>query len=154
MKLNTNLYPWVNYFQVYIGDNPTMDKYEVRRTRLEQLIRERANGSQSQFATLIGRANSYVSRMLYPEGKAGRKRIADDMIEHIETTLGLDRGWFDQPILSSAVNSAWPFKSITYEEVAELSEVDLAKLEAAIILSADKVGLSIGNKSHKDSAAA
>lgn len=33
--------------------------------------------------------------MLYPEGKRGKKRIADDMMEVIEDAFGLQRGWLD-----------------------------------------------------------
>lgn len=36
-----------------------------------------------------------MSRMLYPEGKKGKKRIADDMVEIIESSFGLSRGWMD-----------------------------------------------------------
>ena len=72
-----------------------MDKYEARRQRLRQLIDERCAGVSASFAKQIGRDASYVTRMLYPEGKAGRKRIADDMMEVIETAFGLPRGWLD-----------------------------------------------------------
>jgi hypothetical protein len=147
-------YPEDSYLWVKIGNNQWMDKYEIRRQRLEQLIRDRAAGSQAKFAGMIDRSSSYVSRMLFEEGKAGKKRIADDMIEHIENALGLGRGWFDQTITGASEPTAWPFKSISYEEVAALSDVDLARLETAIILSADKVGIRLGNKSSKDSAAA
>lgn len=33
--------------------------------------------------------------MLYPEGKKQKKRIADDMVEVIESAFGLPRGWMD-----------------------------------------------------------
>ena len=66
-----------------------MDKYESRRQRLRQLIDERCAGVSSSFAKQIGRDASYVTRMLYPEGKAGRKRIADDMMEIIEAAFDL-----------------------------------------------------------------
>lgn len=33
--------------------------------------------------------------MLYPEGKAGKRRIADDMMEIIENAFVLPRGWLD-----------------------------------------------------------
>jgi phage repressor protein C with HTH and peptisase S24 domain len=38
---------------------------------------------------------SYVSRMLYPEGKKQKKRIADEMVELIESSFNLPRGWMD-----------------------------------------------------------
>lgn len=72
-----------------------MDKYERRRLRLIELIAGRCGGVAAAFARAIGRDASYVSRMLYPEGKIGKKRIADDMMEVIEKAFDLPRGWLD-----------------------------------------------------------
>lgn len=73
----------------------TMDKYEQRRLRLIQLRDEYCNGNASELARKIEREPSYVSRMLWPEEKSGRKRIADDMMEIIEKAFELPRGWMD-----------------------------------------------------------
>lgn len=73
-----------------------MDKYEKRRRRLTKLRDEMCGGKAAELARRIGREPSYVSRMLYPEGKAGKKRIADDMMEVIESAFKLPRGWLDQ----------------------------------------------------------
>lgn len=73
-----------------------MDKYEKRRLRLTKLRDEMCDGKASVLARRIGREPSYVSRMLYPEGKQGKKRIADDMMEVIEKAFNLPRGWLDQ----------------------------------------------------------
>lgn len=60
-------------------------------------LRDRqCNGNGAALARKIGRDASYVTRMLYPEGKLGKKRIADDMMEVIETAFMLPRGWLDQ----------------------------------------------------------
>ena len=56
------------------------------------------------------REPSYVSRMLYPEGKKGKKRIADDMVEIIEESFGLPRGWMDG-IVSSSTNTASSYET-------------------------------------------
>lgn len=72
-----------------------MDKYEKRRLRLIQLRDDYCSGNASELARKIEREPSYVSRMLWPEEKAGRKRIADDMMEIIEKAFGLPRGWMD-----------------------------------------------------------
>lgn len=74
-----------------------MDKYEQRRLRLEELIKTRCDGVSAVFARRIERDASYVARMLYPEGKAGKKRIADDMMEVIEKAFALPRGYLDAP---------------------------------------------------------
>lgn len=73
-----------------------MDKYERRRLRLIELREQRCGGNTAVLARKIERDPSYVTRMLYPEGKAGKKRIADDMMEIIETAFSLPRGWLDQ----------------------------------------------------------
>lgn len=72
-----------------------MDKYEKRRLNLIELRDKKCNGKAAELAKKIGRDPSYVSRMLYAAGKAGKKRIADDMIEVIEEAFSLPRGWLD-----------------------------------------------------------
>lgn len=81
-----------------------MDKYEKRRLRLIELRDNFCNGRASELARRIEREPSYVSRMLYTEGKAGKKRIADDMMEVIERAFNLPRGWMDS--LSDDINQA------------------------------------------------
>lgn len=74
-----------------------MDKYECRRLNLLRLRGQYCAGKNSELANRLDRAPSYVSRMLYPEGKDGKRRIADDMLEIIENAFDLPRGWLDQP---------------------------------------------------------
>ncbi len=73
----------------------SMDKYERRRQRLIELRDTECHGSAAALARKIEREPSYVTRMLYPEGKDGKKRIADDMMEVIENAFALPRGWLD-----------------------------------------------------------
>ncbi|WP_028715520.1 LexA family protein [Pantoea ananatis] len=72
-----------------------MDKYEKRRQRLIQIRDEFCGGKAVEVARKIEREPSYVSRMLYEDGKKGKKRIADDMVEVIEKAFSLPRGWMD-----------------------------------------------------------
>lgn len=72
-----------------------MDKYELRRQNLAALLHRHCGGRAATLADLIDRSPSYVSRMLYPEGKAGKKRIGEDMRDLIEDALGLPRGTLD-----------------------------------------------------------
>jgi phage repressor protein C with HTH and peptisase S24 domain len=72
-----------------------MDKYEKRRTRLAEVRDRNFHGSASDLARAIGKEPSYVSRMLYPAGKAGKKRIGEDMVDVIETALGWPKGSLD-----------------------------------------------------------
>lgn len=55
-----------------------MDKYEQRRLALQALVDELGHGGISRIAKSIGKEASYVSRMLYPPGKSGAKRIGED----------------------------------------------------------------------------
>ncbi|VUS66783.1 putative HTH-type transcriptional regulator [Klebsiella spallanzanii] len=72
-----------------------MDKYETRRQRLLYIRDNLCGGKAVDVARTIGREPSYVSRMLYPEGKKQKKRIADEMVELIESSFNLPRGWMD-----------------------------------------------------------
>lgn len=72
-----------------------MDKYEKRRQRLIQIRDEMCDGKAVNVARKISREPSYVSRMLYEEGKNGKKRIADDMVDIIENAFDLPPGWMD-----------------------------------------------------------
>ena len=78
---STEHYPWAIYRDATPRENSTMDKYERRRLAVAKLIEEKCDGKGASFAKAISRDASYVTRMLYPEGKAGRKRIGDDMID-------------------------------------------------------------------------
>lgn len=73
-----------------------MDKYERRRLRLKTLMDERCHGKPAELARAIQRDLSYVTRMLYPDGKPGKKRISDNMMEIIEAAFGLPTGWLNQ----------------------------------------------------------
>lgn len=100
----------------------SMDKYEKRRLRLIQLRDEFCNGNASELARKLEREPSYVSRMLWPEGKSGRKRIADGMIEVIENAFELPRGWMDEIVSSPAnISSLTPYRpSNTYPVISSV----------------------------------
>lgn len=83
-----------------------MDRYEIRRQNLLRLKKERFNERNVDLARAIDREASYVSRMLYPDGKAGRKRISEVMIGIIEEALGLPKGYLDNPSNLDGICSA------------------------------------------------
>lgn len=60
-----------------------MDKYEHRRLALQALIASKGRGGINAVATATGIDPSYVSRMLYEAGRAGRKRIGEDLWEKL-----------------------------------------------------------------------
>lgn len=55
-----------------------MDRYESRRRALQQLVDSMGRGAIATVAADIDKQPSYVSRMLYPPSKKGRKRIGED----------------------------------------------------------------------------
>lgn len=71
-------YPQVIYLRVIIGCNVGMDKHEKRRVALKALVDSLGRGGIAAVAARIGKEPNYVSRMLYPPGKEGRKRIGED----------------------------------------------------------------------------
>lgn len=127
-----------------------MDKYEHRRRRLLELKEWQCDGKIARLAERIARSDSYVARMLYEEGKPGKKRIGDDMLEVIEAAFSLSRGWFDLPLgtkpsAASAQRSliddsvpagaslhslgskrpaiSWPFPTVTYQRLMDLKSM-------------------------------
>lgn len=56
-----------------------MDKYESRRLALVQLVKSQPRAGIATVAAKVGKDASYVSRLLYPPGKEGRKRIGEDV---------------------------------------------------------------------------
>jgi hypothetical protein len=136
---------------------PGMEKYEHRRLRLQELITMKFDGKHTAFANKIDREQSYVSRLLYPEGKAGKKRIAETMQEHIESACGLAAGWLDLPLgtpvnTTSARHSAaepvklysvhdgaeWPFATVSELQYSRLSDYDKSLVEGLVHLMLKK----------------
>lgn len=58
-----------------------MDKYEERRLALKSLVDTLGRGGIARVATRLNIEPSYVSRMLFPAGRNGRKRIGEDMLD-------------------------------------------------------------------------
>jgi phage repressor protein C with HTH and peptisase S24 domain len=59
-----------------------MNKYEIRRLALIKLVSK--VGGQAKLADALEINPSYISRMLYEDGKAGKKRIGEDMVEKLD----------------------------------------------------------------------
>jgi hypothetical protein len=126
-----------------------MDKFEHRRLRLQELIEVACNGRQATFAKKTEIDPTYVSRLLYPEGKKGRKRMAEDTRDQIEESFNIRRGWLDMPLgtpLDVSYDASrsraeepmptWPFRSFTPQQWSALSAHDRDLAEAIIILLA------------------
>lgn len=70
-----------------------MDKYAHRRSALKRLVDGFGHGGISRVATKIGKEPNYVSRMLYPDDKPGRKRIGEDSAELLSREFP---GWLNE----------------------------------------------------------
>lgn len=70
-----------------------MDKYEQRRAALKKLADSLGRGGITKIADKLGKQASYVSRMLYPEGKEGFKRIGEDTVDELDRAFP---GWLNK----------------------------------------------------------
>lgn len=74
-----------------------MDKFEIRRLNVLDLLRVKFHDKQADFARATGIDPSYVSRMLYVAGKKGKKNIGEDTLEAIQKTCHVAPGVMDIP---------------------------------------------------------
>lgn len=86
-------YPWVrfksipvgNLLPVRYGQQSAMEEiYETRRIALKQMIESMGRGAITQVANRIGVDPSYVSRLLYEDGKKGKKNIGDEIVTKLD----------------------------------------------------------------------
>jgi hypothetical protein len=127
-----------------------MDKYERRRRRVQELLKHSFENSQARLAEAIDRDPNYVSRMLYPEGKPGKKRIGEAMRDSIEQACHLTPGSLDMDpgspfIPDGAVHEpaaayeasgstwSWPFEKLTPAEWTDLSLSERRTVESVAL---------------------
>lgn len=72
-----------------------MNIYEIRRKNLITLKDKYCRGRITELSERLNKNPSYVSRMLYEEGKPNKKNISDKVLFDIETAFNLPRGWLD-----------------------------------------------------------
>ena len=121
--------------------NSPMDKYEQRRNRLLALVTTLGYGGRATVAKAIGKSPDYISRMLYPPGKPGYKRIGEDTADLISAAYP---HWLDTVLraeearpagLIAAISGAqgsWPFQSITPAEWTRIPAATRHTLEQQI----------------------
>lgn len=61
-----------------------MDRYEMRRLDFIDLKDSMGRGAYRKISDKTGIDGSYLSRMAYPEGKAGKKNIGDDVAQVLD----------------------------------------------------------------------
>jgi SOS-response transcriptional repressor LexA len=110
-----------------------MDKYERRRLRLIEIRDQLCDGAAATLAKRISKTDSYVSRMLYPEGKSGRKRIGEDMVEQIERGFGWEPGAFDSDAsIADLAKSAAPVSSPVSQQKVPLPSSQTIALQRSL----------------------
>lgn len=121
-----------------------MDKHEIRRQRLRQLIDERTNGNAAEFGRRYGYERAQVSQFLSGTYNKGRS-IGENAAAELERRVGVQPGWLDIPQGpdEAPANKIWPFPSIPEEQVRALSETQLSKLEGAIALALGQLKLGL-----------
>lgn len=115
-----------------------MTKADLRRSLLRSLIDDRFDGIAARFADEVGITPSYVSRMLYPEGKAGAKRIGEDSVEKIEAALGIP-GYFSGANLTRQPPRPVAVAPAISESATETSYVRVQQLDAEAGMGSETV---------------
>ena len=90
-------YPQAIFSRYFFDDDDDMDKYEIRRRNFQLVIDLEFNGNAAAFARKIDKDSSYINRCLYEDGKSGKKRIGDALVEAACKALGKPPGWYDIP---------------------------------------------------------
>lgn len=111
-----------------------MDKYEFRRLAFKALVESKGKNGAAAIAKETGISQSYVSRMLATAEKAGRRKIADDMIEKLNSFYP---GWLDIDLYAVTDN---PFLAkrksnrdkVIHEIMRLVRETDEAGLEVVL----------------------
>jgi phage repressor protein C with HTH and peptisase S24 domain len=112
-----------------------MDRYEKRRLLLKAAIEDLGRGGITKLAKACDIDPSYLGRLLYPEGKAGKKRIGEDVKEKIENGLGKPPGWLD---------SADEYSIPQHESTVNTRELISPNKNSFSIKKYDEVGASMG----------
>ncbi|MDN5695711.1 MAG: hypothetical protein L0G61_03355 [Staphylococcus equorum] len=75
-----------------------MNISDIRRTKLLQLIEQKANGSQKDFAAMVGTAPAYLSQIINGTiGQNGKPAsLGNPLARKIEKKLGLEDGYMDR----------------------------------------------------------
>jgi len=83
-----------------------MDKYELRRLALIKLIASLGHGGVAEISARTGIDASYVSRLTYPNGKKGGKRLAEGSWDKIKAAYPQVSDEADAPPVSRIAETA------------------------------------------------
>lgn len=102
-----------------------MEKYERRRLRLLWIKDQFCDKSVASLAKRLGKSDTYVHRMLYPEGKASKKRIGEDSVDLVLDIFGVDldaEGANDERAPLRATQNEMFYQWISLEESRLISD--------------------------------
>lgn len=119
--------------------NTVMDKYEIRRQKLRELIDDKYDGVVASLARESGIDPSYLSRMLYPEGKAGKKRIGEDMVEKITKIHPGCFGEYADVSMSTALYS----KNEEQSQCIAGIEIPISQIKIPLLANRASMGLGL-----------
>jgi SOS-response transcriptional repressor LexA len=105
-------------------DEQKLQLQETRRLKLAELVDSLGTGGQKRLAEAISVAPDYVSRMLYPSGKKGKKGISGDMARKIEQKFAVGIGWLDGLIDNPRKHDAHEQGHVVYSTVQYFPLID------------------------------
>lgn len=113
-----------------------MDKFEQRRLDLLHLVTQMGKGGRSRVAMAIGKPADYISRMLYPKDKPGRKGIGEDSVDLLDKAFPGWRSGAHAGELPASIfdpKPTWPFRSVTPQQWAKLSLSTRGLIETQVL---------------------
>lgn len=72
-----------------------MDTYERLQALLTLIKQKYCGGKAAELARRIGRSDSYVNRLFYPQGKNGAKGIGPEIMQSCSEVFSLPRGFWE-----------------------------------------------------------
>lgn len=75
-------------------DQKKRERNEKRRLKLIGLIHDRCDGVNANLAKKLDKEPSYINRLLYPEGKDGKKNIGDEIMDAVIDAFDLPEDWW------------------------------------------------------------
>ncbi|MBA3756502.1 MAG: hypothetical protein H0X02_09850 [Nitrosomonas sp.] len=67
---------------------------EKRRLKLIDLIEKKCGGVNANLARKLKKEPSYINRVLYPEGKEGKKNIGEDLMDAVIDAFEFPEDWW------------------------------------------------------------
>lgn len=117
--------------QVRMPPNMRMDKPEQRRLALKSLVEALGRGGVAAVAARIEKAPDYVSRMLYENGKAGKKGIGEKTWDALVAAYPRELRPLSEPAAAMHENTVSPERKIAeLQRQIESLTVVLASLVA------------------------